>query len=104
MATHDLQAQFELINKATNGSKIIYVGYSLSTKMLAMYSSLYPEESLKYIESSILIGPVIMMKHISNFYKWVLYIIKLLKVIIIIHPLIFLSSLILDLVSYGLLK
>lgn len=89
LATFDLPAQFEFIHKTTNSSKVIYVGYSLSTKLLAMYSSLHPEESLKYIKSSILIGPVIMMKHVSNFFKWGLYLLKLLKVIIIIQYLIF---------------
>lgn len=89
LAVYDLKAEFELIYKTTNGSKIIYVGYSLSTKILAIYSSLHPKESLKFIKSSILIGPVTIMNHISSVYKWAFYLIKLLKVILILHFLIF---------------
>ncbi|XP_019871148.1 lipase 1 [Aethina tumida] len=65
MALMDLPAFIRHI-RSYNTQKILYIGHSMGTSILAVYASVLKDEAEKYLHKAVLISPVVYMKHIRG--------------------------------------
>ncbi|KAG5871626.1 hypothetical protein JTB14_037746 [Gonioctena quinquepunctata] len=58
MAKYDLRVSMNLVANKTNDSKAIYIGFSMGTSIVNVYSILYPEEADNRLAGIIEMAPV----------------------------------------------
>ncbi|KAG5894516.1 hypothetical protein JTB14_026899 [Gonioctena quinquepunctata] len=66
MGKYDIPAALDLVEGKADGEKAIYIGYSMGTSAINVYSILYPEEAAKRLVGCIEMAPVANLTNIRS--------------------------------------
>ncbi|KAG5894518.1 hypothetical protein JTB14_026901 [Gonioctena quinquepunctata] len=66
MGVYDIPATMKLVTNLTDGAKAIYIGYSMGTSVINIYSILHPQEAVNRLAGCIELAPVANLTNIRS--------------------------------------